>query len=211
MRLIQKLSRLPARLLLLLGLLATVATASAVLQWQAYQSENLLRENAILVRARIEMDREIGGLWIQPLTGDEIACLSLGTTAEEAFRDLSRFTTFSWSLVGVAAQDPPAAKVLQQVLTSPNANAAFKALLAGSGVTTEARLYALCGLYHTDRELFDATCAKWKNSNADVRTMTGCIGQVLPLGEVISNCIAPAHAPMALANMRPRDKAGPSP
>jgi hypothetical protein len=92
----------------------------------------------------------------------------------EAIRRLARATEFRSAAVGVAGTLSDEARAWRVVLASPDADRRFKTLLREPA--SAAQLYALAGIYVTDRAAFRESLRGLGSRSASVRTMDGCIG-----------------------------------
>jgi len=109
-----------------------------------------------------------------------LAALSLATpasggeqTPQQAYEQLSSVRCFAFGGVGYAGTISEGERAFRAVLASPNAARLFRAALTNG--TSEAQLYALCGLRRLERETFDRHAARILAANPSVRTMSGCM------------------------------------
>ena len=65
------------------------------------------------------------------------------------------------------------------------ADAAFKSLLTEA--TPVGQLYALCGLWFTDSAAFKTEAERLKQSNAQVDTLSGCVGMKKRMADIIES------------------------
>lgn len=96
----------------------------------------------------------------------------LSESGRGAYERLLKAETFEQGHVGYAGTLSSFVEDLNALLQEKAADEAFKSLLAQA--TPAGRLYALCGVYHTDYEFFLKETEKYKTSNESVQAMSGC-------------------------------------
>ena len=84
------------------------------------------------------------------------------------------------------------------LLAEPDAAAAFGELLKRGRLAGQ--LYALCGLYLTNRPLFDRNMPRFQNRNGEVRRFYGCLLLAQPVGEIAPH-IANGYWPSLLKEL----------
>lgn len=97
----------------------------------------------------------------------------LSVKGRQALARLRHATMFEDSAVGFGGETPRVVYAYWDLLEEPNADAAFKQLLRTG--TPSGQLYALCGIYHTDREHLAAAAKPFLNSDDSVFTFSGCL------------------------------------
>ncbi len=94
-------------------------------------------------------------------------------TPQQAYEQLLSVRVFAFGGVGYAGTTSEGERAFHAMLASPNAARLFRAALTNG--TSEAQLYALCGLRRLERGAFDRHSARILAANPSVRTMSGCI------------------------------------
>ena len=107
---------------------------------------------------------------VQPATPPEIA--NSDTVRRTPFETLQRIRVFAFGGVGYAGTTSDGEVALRSVLTNNNALEIFAVILTNG--STEAKLYALCGIRKLSPADFDGEVRKLE-TNAPVSTMHGCI------------------------------------
>ena len=100
----------------------------------------------------------------------------LSKPGREAFRTLlvtEWFTSEASGITGIASRENLALRTLWR---EPLADRALKELEGRA--TTAGRLFALCGLYYTDREAFRERVEPYRKSRETVNFRRGCIGRM---------------------------------
>lgn len=89
-----------------------------------------------------------------------------------AIKILLETHVFTSSQIGVAGEVPNGVRAFKVVLQRPDAAAVFEDVLENG--ETAGQLYALCGLYLTDRDTFDREVGRFRDSNESVSVWFGC-------------------------------------
>ena len=90
-----------------------------------------------------------------------------------AYERLLKADRFEEGHVGFAGRLSEYIVAFNTLLQEKAADEAFKSLLAEAQIA--GRLYALCGVYFTDREFFLQEIETYKTSGEEVQTMSGCL------------------------------------
>lgn len=128
---------------------------------------------------------------------------ALSARGREALYLLDASDCFKMSHVGRTGETPPEAVAFRDLLREPAAIDAFHALTESNRLP--ARLYGLCGLYLTDRALYEAQARSVQLRGGEVCTEMGCIRDKYPVAGVIGHGesdrweIANGHWPADLA------------
>ena len=134
---------------------------------------------------------------VQPRPAGELnplGTLPHPTTREDALKYLMEIRTFG-DRGGFANEVTPPTRAFAVLLAQPDAAAALGELLKRGRVAGQ--LYALCGLYLTDRALFDRKMPRFLNRNEEVWRTYGCTVLSRPVREVAPH-IASGFWPSAL-------------
>lgn len=110
--------------------------------------------------------------------------------ARKAYTVLAETPEFCGLLVGASGSTPTVVYAFRTLLASPQADAAFKELLLEA--TQEGRIYALCGLYHTDPIHFEKVVQMYRTSDEPVNALFGCISYTMTVGEIVEKKDGPA-------------------
>lgn len=114
-----------------------------------------------------------------------VCCLSAADKPSGAASSLSSIKSFAFGGIGAAGTTSPGEALYRTVLDSSDALAQFRGILASG--TSEAKLYALCGIHSLDPASFESAAAPLKKSNPTVETIGGCIIMKQPAAGVIMN------------------------
>ena len=104
-------------------------------------------------------------------------------TPDQAYEKLLTAGGFSASAVGIVATTPAEVEAFRILLGQPGAKERFKQLLQDA--SRAGKLYALAGLYLTDRKTFDAEVGGFEGSGEPVGTMTGCVVFPTTVGAIV--------------------------
>jgi hypothetical protein len=102
-------------------------------------------------------------------------------TREDAMKHLLETRTFA-DRGGFGNEITQPTRAFAVLLAEPDAAAAFQELLKRGRVAGQ--LYALCGLYLTNRPLFNRYMPRFLNRNEEVEQLLGCLLMLRPLREV---------------------------
>ena len=97
------------------------------------------------------------------------------------------------SFCGVEAGEGGAPTVIyafRALLQSAHADATFKELLLEA--TQPGKIYALCGLYHTDPLHFEKVVELYRHSDEPVNVLFGCSLYTMTMGEIVEKKEGPA-------------------
>ena len=97
---------------------------------------------------------------------------------------------FAYGPVGYSGMLPDEIASLKCLLEKPNARLYFSAL--EQKADNEGKLYALCGLYHTDFELYKSLVESYAQNDESAKLMSGCIIYDQPIAPIIVDGFTPA-------------------
>lgn len=103
---------------------------------------------------------------------------------QQAYDQLLSVRHFAFGDVGYARTTAPGESSFRTMAASTNGLPLFRAALTNG--TTEARLYALCGIRHLAPEQFDALAAPITGANARVSLMVGCIQMQMQASNIVA-------------------------
>lgn len=109
----------------------------------------------------------------------------LSDKGHAAYNDLLKAATFETGRVGFAGTLSTHVISLNTLLAEKDAAAALGSLLAGA--TDAGRLYALSGLYYADRPAFDKGVTAFKDSEATVQVLSGCLMSDEKVGKIVES------------------------
>ena len=109
-------------------------------------------------------------------------------TPEQAGEQLVKVRAFAFGGVGFAGTISEGERAWRIILTSPDALKLFRSTLSTG--TTEAKLYALCGIRQLDKPSFPALAKPVLDANPQVTTMAGCSLTHEPAASVIQRIAA---------------------
>ena len=107
----------------------------------------------------------------------------LSQEGQAAYQTLLAAKQFEADAIGYAAQPSNLVAAYRSLLKEAPADGAFKALL--DRATPAGQLYALCGIYWTDRAFFLSVVDKHRSRSDYVKTQFGCIGGRQPASGII--------------------------
>ena len=102
----------------------------------------------------------------------------------KAVAQLINVQTFSLGPAGASSVFAEREDAFFAILSSRHASALFRELFERG--TSEAQLYALCGLKLTDRTSFDACASRFLSETSTVATLSGCMGRDATRTEAIT-------------------------
>ncbi|MEP0545997.1 MAG: hypothetical protein ABJF88_03630 [Rhodothermales bacterium] len=102
---------------------------------------------------------------------------------EAAFALLLNTRTFASSHVGIAGSPSEQYEAFNTLLRRADAPEVFSALLRRA--YPAGQLYALSGLYLTDRGAFYIVVGSYETSQDSVSTQMGCVGDLTPVAEIV--------------------------
>lgn len=114
----------------------------------------------------------------------------LNAKERKAYATVAETPEFCGLLAGSEGSTPTVIYAFRTLLAASEADAAFKQLLLEA--TQEGRLYALCGLYHTDPIHFEKVVQLYRTSDEPVNALFGCISYVMTVGEIVEKKDGPA-------------------
>lgn len=114
----------------------------------------------------------------------------LSAKARKAYAVLAETPEFCGLLVGTDGATPTVLYAFRTLLAAPQADAAFKELLLEA--TQEGKIYALCGLYHTDPIHFEKVVQMYRTSDEPVNALFGCVSYTMTVGEIVEKKDGPA-------------------
>lgn len=108
-----------------------------------------------------------------------------GLSAHErkAYLLLAEAPDFSGLSVGFEGRTPQVAYAFRTLLAAPLADAAFRELLLEG--TTAGKVYALCGLWHTDPLYFEKAVQIHRTSPEPLPMLSGCLAWTTTVGEFV--------------------------
>ena len=109
-------------------------------------------------------------------------------TPEEGYDRLVEARCFALGPVGASADTSAGELGFLAVLRSRNPPAVFRLVLSRG--TEEGKLYGLCGIRATDRTSFASYAVMLARTNAEVRTLSGCIGGHERAADVVNRIAA---------------------
>jgi hypothetical protein len=98
---------------------------------------------------------------------------------------LLKTDVFADDAVGIAGVVSEQVKAFRLIMDQSDAAEVFSHILRKG--TVAGQLYALCGLYSTDHDLFRQTIDRYKSSRREVRAEFGCIMYTLAVSELVYN------------------------
>ena len=107
----------------------------------------------------------------------------LSAEGQKAYQALLTATRFEDVAIGYAGKRSKLVEAYNILLTEPAADASFKNLLERARLPGQ--LYALCGLYFTNHDFFRSVVEKYRKSEEEVDTLSGCIGGFRPVSSLI--------------------------
>jgi hypothetical protein len=107
----------------------------------------------------------------------------LSHDGQKAYQTLLHAERFEDEAIGYAGELSKLVQAYRILLKEKAADQAFKSLLEKA--TLAGQLYALCGIYYTDHNLFLILVNNYKVKNEDVQTLFGCIGGKMLASEIV--------------------------
>jgi hypothetical protein len=108
---------------------------------------------------------------------------SLSEAGQKAFKVLLSANRFEDTHIGYAGELSKYVEAYRILLKEGTRVDALKELLEKA--STVGQLYALVGLYEADNAYFHSIISKYKSSNTEVKTISGCIGSTRTVGEIV--------------------------
>lgn len=124
------------------------------------------------------------------LTAQAAAPEGLSAKERKAYAVVAETPEFCGLLTGTDGSTPTVIYAFRTLLASSQADAAFKELLLEA--TQEGKIYALCGVYHTDPIHFEKVVQLYRNSDEPVNALFGCISYTMTMGEIVEKKDGPA-------------------
>jgi hypothetical protein len=110
-------------------------------------------------------------------------CMSI-QAAGDAAASLAEVKLFAFGGVGFVGTPSPGQKLFEQVMAGPEPLKQFSTILKEG--TTEARLYALCGLWALDKAKFAEAAKSMKADKlASAQTAAGCIISLQTVSSIV--------------------------
>jgi hypothetical protein len=109
-------------------------------------------------------------------------------TPQQAYEQLLTVKSFAFGGVGFAGITSDGERAFHTIAAATNALELFRVALTNG--TTEARLYALCGIRKLAPKRFEAHAKPLVAANPTASTMSGCIVTELPASKVVQNIAA---------------------
>lgn len=119
---------------------------------------------------------------------EPVTVFGLSEKGSAAYHDLLKAEIFETGRVGFAGTLSSHVISLNTLLAEKDAAGALGSLLAGA--TEAGRLYALSGLYYADRAAFETGVARFKDSEATVRVLNGCLMSDEKVGKIVESTAA---------------------
>ncbi|MEZ5427408.1 MAG: hypothetical protein R2747_14145 [Pyrinomonadaceae bacterium] len=162
--------------LLLLTFLFSLMIAGCASQAEAKKQMEELKKS--YVSAPDEPDSVSPGNPVPPETDppalpDDFDASRLSADGQKAYRVLLEAERHESRHVGIAGTLSHYVKNFDILLKEKEADAAFKSILKSG--TIAGQLYALSGIYKTDRNFFNKALENYKNSDRTVTTVRGCL------------------------------------
>ena len=118
------------------------------------------------------------------LTVLHIAAAS-GPSSNDDWNTLKAAQWFALGGIGVAGTTSKEERAFRSLLDEPNPAARLKALLSEANLAGQC--YALLGLYLLHDAAYQENVARYKSSDARVKTVAGCMISEQPVSSVVSN------------------------
>ncbi len=109
----------------------------------------------------------------------------LGEKAQKAYATIKDAPEFCGTAVGYAGTTPPVVHAFRDLISDPQADAAFKSLLTEAKLPGQ--LYALCGLWFTDPAAFKVAAEPYRQSKKEVATYEGCEKSNQRVAEIVES------------------------
>ena|SRR3989442_8703321 len=103
---------------------------------------------------------------------------------QQAYEQLLSIRSFAFGATGRAGMSSPGEHSFRTLAATTNRLPLFKAALTNG--TTEAKLYALCGIRHLAPEQFDALAEPVTTADARVSLMVGCIQMQMRASNIVA-------------------------
>lgn len=117
-----------------------------------------------------------------------------------AYSVLSDAKVVSFGKAGYGARTPAADIAFRLVMADPAADRIFRKLLASR--SPESEIYALCGLWHTDRaQCREAAQAFYSKDQRTVTLMQGCVGHETKVCDIVSSHVLTGDLPRTLMDI----------
>jgi hypothetical protein len=113
---------------------------------------------------------------------------AFGLSSNDAWNTLKAAQWFAVGGIGVAGTTSKEERAFRSLLHEPDAAGKLKALL--SEATLAGQCYALLGLYILHDAAYQENLARYKSSDARVKTVGGCMITEQPVSGVVSNIAA---------------------
>ena len=113
---------------------------------------------------------------------------AFGLSSTEDWNTLKAAQWFALGGIGVAGTTSKEERAFRSLLNEPNAGARLKALLSEANLAGQC--YALLGLYVLHDAAYQENVARYKSSDARVKTVAGCTIMEQPVSSVVSNIAA---------------------
>ena len=162
-------------LFLTLALCIAAATGGCIKQQAKAIDEQPSSDKQIIKQTKIEDKKSTVKL--------DVAKLS--APGKAAYENLLKAERFEEGHVGYAGTLSKYIVDFNTLLRERAADEAFKSLLAEAPLAGQ--LYALCGIYFTDHELFLKEIEKYKTSGEEVETMSGCMISVDRVSKIVES------------------------
>jgi len=108
-----------------------------------------------------------------------------------AYQTLVTADGFYYAGIGMTGDVPNEARAFKKLYFSQNAREYFLRL-ADEG-TEAGKLYALCGLYHLDKQTFATLIEEYQHITTPIPGGAGCIPTRLPMNQIISATDSPEY------------------
>jgi hypothetical protein len=110
---------------------------------------------------------------------------TLSAAGEKAYQTLLTAKQFEGDAIGYSAQPSELVGAYRILMKEPEADAAFKSLLANA--TPAGQLYALCGIYFTDHEFFLTEVKQQRIRSDHVQVQFGCLVWTMKAAEIVES------------------------
>jgi hypothetical protein len=125
---------------------------------------------------------------------------AFGLSSDGDSNTLKAAQWFALGGIGVAGTTSKEERAFRSLLHEPNATGELKALLSEANLAGQC--YALLGLYVLHDAAYQENLARYKSSDARVKTVAGCMITEQPVSSVVSNIAAGQYDEMLTAPIR---------
>ena len=112
-------------------------------------------------------------------------------TSNTDYQTLLNAELFTYGSIGYPPSLPETIKAFHRLLAGINARLYFIDL--EQNATNEGKLYALCGIYHTDFNLYQSLMGSYTKNTRTVHYMQGCMGSTQIINHLINSGNSPYY------------------